>query len=286
MKIFRNTPLDSILILYVTIALVLPFFIAAFFNSVLVWILLAPLQAIFLVTIMNTAMHHHMHVPIFNSKLLNRSYELFVSGVTGIPFQGWKSFHTIHHRYNNDFVVNGKTYDPVSFYRYGNNGERENFWLYTIKSIYRDFSGLTTHDDTCLTKVVVSKQKELRCEQCMFGIFLFAIFLYYPPYALFYIGVYLLSLILNNANSYGEHFGPVEQSNFRANSVGNYNKLYNILCFNSGLHQEHHVRPSAHWTQLPKITKTLPAKRHIVNTIYMFNAPWFKDAITLLKGKK
>lgn len=286
MKIFRKTPLDLFLIIYVVIAMALPFVIATFFNSMIIWAILAPLQAIFLVTIMNTSMHHHMHVPFFNSKLLNRSYELFVSAITGIPFQGWKSFHTIHHKYNNDFVINGKTFDPVSFYRYGQNGQRENFWLYCIKSIYRDFSGLTTNDDTCLTKVIISKRKELRNEQYMFCLFLFAIFLYNPMYALFYVGVYVLSLILNNANSYGEHFGPVEQSNFRANSVGNYNKLYNFLCFNSGFHQEHHVRPSAHWTELPKITKTLPEKRHTINTIYMFNAPWIKDGIELLKGKK
>lgn len=286
MKIFRKTPLDSFLIIYVVIAMVLPFVIATFFNSMIVWAIILPMHAIFLVTIMNTSMHHHMHVPFFNSKKLNRTYELFVSGITGIPFQGWKAFHTIHHKYNNDFVINGKTYDPVSFYRYGKNGKRENFWLYCIKSIYRDFAGLTINDGTCKTNVVITKQKELRYEQYAFVLFLLMIFLYNHAYALFYVGVYVLSLVLNNANSYGEHFGPVEQSNFRANSVGNYNKLYNFLCFNSGYHQEHHVRPSVHWTELPKITKTLPEKRHTINTIYMFNAPWFKDGIELLKGKK
>lgn len=289
MNFFRKTPLDSFLILYAVIAMVLPFVIAAFFDYVILWVALAPMQAIFLVTIMNTSMHHHMHVPIFNSKILNRTYELFISAVTGIPFQGWKTFHTIHHKYNNDSIVNGKTYDPLSFYRYGKNGERENFWLYTVKGFWRDITGITILDkeDNCRTPIKINKPTEFRNEKIAFYCFLILIAFVNPTYAIFYVVcVYILSLILNNANSYGEHFGPVEQSNFRANSVGNYNKLYNFLCFNSGLHQEHHVRPSAHWTELPKITKTLPTNRHTINTMYMFNAPWFKDLVALLKGKK
>jgi fatty acid desaturase len=289
MKIFRKTPLDLFLILYVVVAAVLPFAIAAFFNSALIWLVIAPLQATFLVIVMNTSMHHHMHTPIFNNKLLNRSYELFVSAVIGIPFQGWKTFHTIHHKYNNDSVINGKTYDPLSFYRYGKNGERENFWLYTVKGFWRDMTGITMLDkeDNCRTLIKINKQTEFRNEKIAFYIFLLLIATVNPIYAIFYIVcVYILSLILNNANSYGEHFGPVEQSNFRSNSVGNYNKIYNVLCFNSGLHQEHHVRPSVHWTELPKITKTLPEKRHTISTMYMFNAPLISDALELLKGKK
>lgn len=280
MKIFRNTPLDSLLILYVAIAFVLPFAIA-FFASTLLWFLLIPFQAIFLVIVMNTSLHHHMHAPIFVNPKMNRAYEIFTSATLGIPFNGWKYFHMIHHRYNNDFKINGQTKDPLSFYRYGENGERENFWSYCIKGLWRDLSGQTLKDphDNCSTKVDIKNGDLLKTEQYVFYAFIASIFVVNIAYGFVYLLVYTLSLILNNANSYGEHFGPVEQQNFRANSVGSYGKLYNVLCFNSGYHQEHHVRPGAHWTELPKITKTLPTKRHTINKMYMFNAPWFKDLI-------
>lgn len=281
MRIFRNTVLDSFLILYLAIAFVSPFAIAFLVSNPIIWILLAPFQAIFLVIVMNTSLHHHMHVPIFVSSKLNRMYEIFASMVTGIPFSGWKFFHTVHHKYNNDFKVNGQTKDPLSFYRYGINDQRENFWSYCIKGLLRDISGKTIKDpnDNCSTKFNIKNIAVLKPEYYAFYCFIAAIFLFNFLYGFVYILVYVLSLILNNANSYGEHFGPVEQSNFRANSVGSYGKLYNFLCFNSGYHQEHHVRPGAHWTELPKITKTLPSKRHTINKMYMFNAPWFNDLI-------
>lgn len=280
MKIFQNTPLDLFLILYVVIAFMAPF-VMAVAVPVSMWLVFLPFHAIFLIILMNTSLHHHMHTPIFVSAKLNRAYEIFTSAVLGIPFNGWKFFHTIHHKHNNDFKVNGKTKDPLSFYRWGHHGARENFWSYCINGLWRDLNGTTVNDpcNNCSTKVDIKTKHLLKTEQVAFYVFLMSIFIFNFAYGLVYVLVYLLSLVLNNANSYGEHFGPVEQSNFRANSVGSYGKLYNLLCFNSGYHQEHHVRPGAHWSDLPKITKTLPDKRHTINKMYIFNAPWLRDLI-------
>jgi fatty acid desaturase len=272
MKIFRTTPLDLILIAYVGIAFIIPFLIVSLTNSIWIWLILMPIHAFLLNTVINTSMHYHMHVPIFRSKFLNRLYEIFVSMTVGIPCQGWKYFHTEHHKHNNSIR------DPVSFYRYGINGQRENVWSYCIMGLIRDLTGKNKFD--------VKNKSLLKVEIYAFWLFLFSIFIINPIYGFIYVVTYLLSLIMNNAQSYGEHYNVIDESNFRNNSVGYYSKFYNILCLNMGYHQEHHVRPSAHWTELPKITKTLPEKRRVINTIYMFNAPWIKDGIELLKGKK
>jgi fatty acid desaturase len=287
MRIFNKSKKDAILVAYAGVAFFFPFVVGNFIDSIWLWLLLAPFQIVFLVIVMNTSMHHNMHVPYFKPKWLNRAYELFVSAAVGIPHQGWAFFHSIHHKYNNDFSIDGKTYDPVSFYRYGENGERENFWKYCFKGVWRDLTGYTFADphDNCHTKVKIHSVRKLREENLAFILWMFAIYLVNWQYGLFYTAVYLLSLAANHANSYGEHFGPVEQGNFRANSVGSYGKLYNFLCFNSGYHQEHHVRPSAHWTELPNITPTLPEKRHKIKTMYIFNAPCYNDFIELFKGK-
>jgi len=286
-KIFRNSTLDLFLVLYAMVAFALPFLIATY-TPLLWWFILAPFQIVFAVIVMNTSMHHHMHVPIFRPKFLNRAYEIFISAAVGIPFHGWKYYHTIHHKHNNDFSVDGRTWDPVSFYRFGTEGKRENIWSYCFKGVLRDLSSATNNDpdDTCHIKRGLNVTPELRLENRAFHFYMICLAFVNVWYAVFYVFVYLLMLAANNANSYGEHYGPVEQSNFRANSVGSYGKWYNILCFNSGYHQEHHVRPSAHWTVLPTITSTLPTKRHTINTMYMFNGPWKSDLVDIIKGVK
>ena len=35
--------------------------------------------------------------------------------------------------------------------------------------------------------------------------------------------------------------------------MSHYGAMYNFLSFNDGFHQEHHLRPSAHWTTLPEV---------------------------------
>lgn len=42
-------------------------------------------------------------------------------------------------------------------------------------------------------------------------------------------------------------------------TTSHYGRLYNVLFFNDGYHVEHHRRPSAHWTDLPR--ETQPADR-------------------------
>ena len=55
--------------------------------------------------------------------------------------------------------------------------------------------------------------------------------------------------MLSYAEGYLEHNGSQPGNPF-ANSVSSYNRLYNLLWFNNGFHQEHHWDPKAHWTEM------------------------------------
>lgn len=283
MKIFKNSALDVFLVLYAIVGSSLPFIISSF--DFWFWVIVTPFQIVFTVVIMNTSMHHHTHVPLFVNKKLNRLYELFVSMPTAIPFQMWKYFHLTHHKYNNDTKKNNIVKDPLSFYRYGKDNNRENFWLYTVYGLYRDIVGISIADkeNTCSTKFKLQDMDKLKTENLMILLYLSSVLLITGWYFAYYVFVVLLSLIANNANSYGEHYQAVDHSNFRCDSVGNYNRLFNFLCFNSGYHQEHHVKPSLHWTKLPEITSTLPKNRTTIDKLYMFNAPYFSDLKELFK---
>ena len=65
----------------------------------------------------------------------------------------------------------------------------------------------------------------------------------------FYLPSYYLGWVLSYAEGYLEHFGGQPGNPF-ANSVSSYNRLYNLLWFNNGFHQEHHWDPKVHWTHM------------------------------------
>ena len=65
----------------------------------------------------------------------------------------------------------------------------------------------------------------------------------------FYLPSYYLGWVLSYAEGYLEHYG-CQPGNPFANSVSSYHRLYNLLWFNNGYHQEHHWDPKCHWTRM------------------------------------
>ena len=50
-------------------------------------------------------------------------------------------------------------------------------------------------------------------------------------------------------------------------TVSHYGGLYNLIWFNNGYHQEHHLRPLTHWTQMPKVREQFGVKLNVVERI-------------------
>ena len=55
-----------------------------------------------------------------------------------------------------------------------------------------------------------------------------------------------------NVQNYYRHYGANPKSR-SADAVSHYGQLYNVLTFNDGFHQEHHLNPGAHWSKLPAV---------------------------------
>jgi fatty acid desaturase len=85
-----------------------------------------------------------------------------------------------------------------------------------------------------------------------------------------YSPAFFLALALVNIQNYYEHYGAAPANRF-ANSASYYGKLYNLLTFNDGYHQEHHLRPLTHWTQMPRVHREykdqLDQVERIVSTV-------------------
>ena len=71
-------------------------------------------------------------------------------------------------------------------------------------------------------------------------------------FVFFYLPSYYLGWVLSYAEGYLEHYGG-QPGNPYANSVSSYHRLYNLLWFNNGYHQEHHWDPKVHWTRMKEL---------------------------------
>jgi fatty acid desaturase len=94
----------------------------------------------------------------------------------------------------------------------------------------------------------------------------------WDPLALGYLlGVFYLGQVLAAAENYVEHLDAVPGDRFK-NAVSCYSPWYNQVWFNNGYHQEHHFRPSLHWTLLPTLKAELPpeSERPVVQDAHWF----------------
>jgi fatty acid desaturase len=87
---------------------------------------------------------------------------------------------------------------------------------------------------------------------------------------LVYLPAFFVALALVNVQNYYRHFGanPDERA---ADSVSHYGRIYNLLTFNDGYHQEHHLAPGAHWSTMPQVRERhrarLEAQPRIVSPV-------------------
>jgi hypothetical protein len=94
--------------------------------------------------------------------------------------------------------------------------------------------------------------RPMAIEAALVGALWIAIGVVSPPFFLYvYLPGWLIGLGLCQLQGHFEH---------ARGTTSHYGRLYNLLFFNDGFHVEHHQRPAAHWTELPRLTRST-AKR-------------------------
>lgn len=257
--------------------------VLALYTPNLLWLTVITFFHIwFIVNGQNSSMHHHTHWSTFNNDRLNRIYEVLLSVTFGFCASMWRYTHLLHHKYVNDRPINGVTKDPVSVYKFDpEKGELNNFWVYTVYGAWVDnikplFFMWNFGNYTLLRREMIASR-----------LFLIAIFCINPFYGVWLAATYCIAFVVNNANSYGEHWGALNRrGDTTQDSIGIYSKWYNIFGFNAGLHQEHHHRPGVHWTKLPTVTPLLHPNRVIKNHgVHITNNPFWDHLVLLIKKK-
>lgn len=205
--------------------------------------------------------HNFIHNPFFVSDKLNTLFSLLNSPLLGIPQSMYKVHHLNHHRYNNDKrdPQTQTTKDHTSLYRHSSHPDHpENILSYSIVGVLRtdmfELYQLSKHPNWA---------KNLETLMCL------------APFALSfglgganllaaYTTVWFLGQSMALAENYLEHYGATP-GNRMTDSVSCYSKFYNLVWFNNGYHQEHHLKPTIHWSKIPSVRKQLPQQnRRIV----------------------
>ncbi len=195
--------------------------------------------------------HNFIHNPFFRSVWLNRLYGLLETLAIGMPHVLYHHYHLNHHFGDNDAKGrDGTTRDWSSTFRYGKGDAPEPFWRYCFLSFFRVEAGSVIR--VCM-RHGRTHTLQAAAETITLGAFWIFLGLYDGRYlAFFYLPSYFLGWVLSYAEGYLEHHGAQPGNPF-ANSVSSYNRLYNLLWFNNGYHQEHHWDPKCHWTRMKQL---------------------------------
>ncbi|APU13116.1 fatty acid desaturase [Actinoalloteichus sp. GBA129-24] len=224
----------------------------------------------------NTIVVSHLftHMPWFVSSKLNAVVSIINSVNIGQSVQAYELTHVRnHHRYNNDRPEDGQsTRDRSSTYRHGKNGQHEPLVSYALRgavdsiiSRARELAMVVrlwrvgAREENLLalaSKKPDRNRRELRQIQidraahCLALVGLAVISWQWT--VLVYLPAFFCALTLVNVQNYYRHYGANPDSRM-TDSVSHYGRFYNLVTFNDGYHQEHHLSPATHWSQMPAI---------------------------------
>lgn len=293
-KLFRNGSIDSILVLTIPLQVASFIAFAYWYHSMnWVWLILVSIL-LFLFSVQNAgANHNHYHAPIFNSKVLNAIARLGFS-LTGSPKTPFNIRHGLHHATQRSFN------DVPLRYMLGIKknvfAQFIDFALYVTEAVGLKYIVLlillkywpaervaklaAPNEIETATKLFQRLKSPGVLKKAYADIAVWLAFravlcsLDWKFFFLFFIPVTYVVTKIRDADNYFQHWSAVDPFDDLRDSVSAYGFIWNLLTFNLGYHQEHHIEPGAHWRKLPEITKKLPSDRRFVMGSQYSNCPW------------
>jgi len=251
MGLFRYSPLDAIPASITMAQLVLTLWIAITWDarSVVELLALFPLSVALAWYNPIIATHNFLHTPFFRSDALNRGFAALNSINLGLPQILYRFHHLNHHAHTNDRPgPDGLTRDHGSTFAYGHEGQHEPVMTYCALALFRPGTM-----EAWKTAVRKGQSTQLAAELTTCFVAFTLLGWWSPSWLLAYaLPVFYLGWFLAHMENYYEHVGADPDDRF-ANSVSYYGRVYNVLLCNEGFHQEHHLRPQAHWTERPRV---------------------------------
>ena len=290
MSIWKKSRLDAILVLFTLLQAASILVMAYTFElmSLEVKVFCALFLAASIAYNIIVVTHLFTHSRWFANEWLNRVVSLINSMTAGQSVELYRLTHgRNHHRFNNDRKgSDGSTRDMTSTYRGGRNGEHIGPIKYAFGGAVQSLFGRAVEASAVwrLWRVgpneriilLLASRREPRRSQELRQVQLeravqslsFVVFLAisWQWTLACYLPAYFVALVMVNVQNYYRHYGANPDLGC-ANAVSHYGRLYNWLAFNDGYHQEHHLSPSAHWSQLPSVRQSIGSAERIISPV-------------------
>lgn len=211
------------------------------------WLALLALPAVVGVsTVVAAFNHHHQHVNVFRSRLLNRAYDVVLAVQSGVGPYTWVLHHNLGHHEN--YLNQPPCANPDESHWTRADGSQMGRWEYTLHTFWHhqvDVYRIGQRYPRILRRYLLMK---VPCYA-----FIAAGFLYDPlMYLLVFFVPSLLTLLHTCYATYEHHAGHNATEHVEA-SVNREHPLFNWLTCNLGLHTAHHMKPGLHWSELPAL---------------------------------
>jgi fatty acid desaturase len=211
----------------------------------------------------NYLLHLHVHRPFSRKPVLNRILDLCMGAVTGMASSNWRIQHLYGHHRGVDLPYRGRlvheNYSAARAIAFSTLSLWETFYSPIVESFRKGIL------DDVTTPI---RYRLAFLEQLSVLVFVAALTCWQTRLALIYLlPWYLVTHLITRYVDYLNHYGCDEGSeNAFARANNSVSWWFNFTTHNFGYHTAHHLRPGAHWTELPAIHRAIADKipdRHI-----------------------
>jgi fatty acid desaturase len=211
----------------------------------------------------NYLLHLHIHRPFSRKPVLNRILDLCMGAVTGMASSNWRIQHLYGHHRGIDLPYRGRLvledYSVARAVGFSTLSLWETFYSPIVESFHK---GILNDVTTPI------RYRWAFLEQVLLLLFVVALTYWQTRLALIYLlPWYLVTHFITRYIDYLNHYGCDEGSeNAYARANNSVSWWFNFTTNNFGYHTAHHLRPGAHWTELPAIHRAIADKipdRHI-----------------------
>jgi fatty acid desaturase len=233
------------------------------------------------------AEHYATHRPFFVPRFLNRGCQLLFSVIAGRPSSGYSIGHLHHHAFTISYthmslrdalgLTSPRTILASIARSYVNAFQLGTVWLLarglgprpgeTQPAPRQHFDRYADYVDQMVSRVLAVGRARPQAARWLWAeivaIAAFRIGLCIVSYRCFLLCILPMEVLAGLWAVYSEfctHYGATGADASR-NAASSYGRLFNLLWYNFGYHQEHHLRPSLHWTRLPSARGELPDER-------------------------
>ncbi|HVU00330.1 MAG TPA: fatty acid desaturase [Polyangiaceae bacterium] len=218
------------------------------------WLALSSTIPLFFLSIMVAPLnHHHQHVNVFRSDVLNRLYDLVLALQTGAGPYTWVLHHNLGHHLNYLAQPPSTPADESHWAR--SDGSKMGRFEYTFH-LFLDHQRDVHRNGRRHPKVY---RAFWLMRAPLFAVIVVLAALKPWNFAFVVALPAALTFLHTCWATYEHHAGQPTTSHYEA-TVNRIHPLYNVMSWNLGYHTAHHLRPGVHWSELPALHREIEAK--------------------------